>query len=67
MKKQFETYLINSEACTLKKNESYHLTRKVKNQVTFKCINIFENEFTQLPNFDYIFSRNMLIYFDTQT
>jgi len=50
-----------------KESESYHLTTKVKNQVTFKCINIFENEFTQLPNFDYIFSRNMLTYFDTQT
>jgi chemotaxis methyl-accepting protein methylase len=50
-----------------KESENYHLTTKVKNQVTFKCINIFENEFTQLPNFDYIFSRNMLIYFDTQT
>lgn len=30
-------------------------------------MNIFESEFQQLHKFDYIFSRNMLIYFDTPT
>lgn len=50
-----------------KENNLYQLNTKVKNQVKFKCINIFDTEFTSLGKFDYIFSRNMLIYFDTQT
>ncbi|MDQ7044230.1 MAG: CheR family methyltransferase [Sulfurimonas sp.] len=50
-----------------KKSNLYHLDDKVKNQVDFQCINIFEKEFELLGKFDYIFSRNMLIYFDYPT
>ena len=50
-----------SELCTK------DLNSEVKNQVTFKCMNIFDDDFKRLNKFDYIFSRNMLIYFDTET
>jgi len=50
-----------------KKEDKYHLNQEVKDKVTFMCINIFESKFQKLQKFDYIFSRNMLIYFDTKT
>jgi len=49
------------------KDEKYLLNEKVKYHVTFQKKNIFEPEFTALGKFDYIFSRNMLIYFDKKT
>jgi len=48
-------------------NGAHHLNQEVKNQVSFQCMNIFDEEFNRLGQFNYIFSRNMLIYFDTQT
>ncbi len=45
----------------------YMLSEKVKERVSFKKKNIFESEFTALGKFDYVFSRNMLIYFDKET
>ena len=48
-------------------DEKYILDEKVKSHVSFKKKNIFESEFTALGKFDYVFSRNMLIYFDKET
>ena len=50
-----------------KEQDIYHVNQEVKNQVSFRCVNIFEKEFEKLGKFDYIFSRNMLIYFDHDT
>lgn len=51
-----------------KKEENiYRLNEDIKKVVSFKCINIFGKEFAQLGKFNYIFSRNMLIYFDDDT
>ena len=45
----------------------YKLKDTIKSHVTFKLVNIFEQSFKGLGKFDYIFSRNMLIYFDKET
>jgi chemotaxis protein methyltransferase CheR len=50
-----------------KNEDRYDLKESVKNLVAFKVMNIFDHEFTMLGKFDYIFSRNMLIYFDLPT
>ena len=50
-----------------KEKDLYHLNEDIKRKVSFKCINIFDKEFAQLGKFNYIFSRNMLIYFDNDT
>ncbi len=50
-----------------KDDQKYHLNSEIKSQVSFKVINIFDDEFLKLPKFDYIFCRNMLIYFDMPT
>jgi chemotaxis protein methyltransferase CheR len=50
-----------------KENDSYVLSQVVKSLVIFKVTNIFDSSFTNIGKFDYIFSRNMLIYFDKQT
>ncbi|MCD6258463.1 MAG: protein-glutamate O-methyltransferase CheR [Helicobacteraceae bacterium] len=47
--------------------DMYALHQNIKNLVSFYVCNIFEAEFQNLGKFDYIFSRNMLIYFDTPT
>lgn len=48
----------------LQKNDFYFLHDKIKKHSTFKIVNIFDKDFNQLGKFDYIFSRNMLIYFE---
>ena len=45
----------------------YCLVEQVKRCVEFRCMNIFDPAFDSLGRFDVIFSRNMLIYFDTET
>lgn len=45
----------------------YALREPVKSQVTFKVINLFDPSFKNIGKFDFIFSRNMLIYFDKET
>jgi chemotaxis protein methyltransferase CheR len=45
----------------------YTLKESVKSQVTFKVINLFDASFLTIGKFDFIFSRNMLIYFDKET
>lgn len=50
-----------------KQEDKFALNDEVKRKVAFKVVNIFSAEFAQLEKFDYIFSRNMLIYFDAAT
>lgn len=50
-----------------KNAERYDLKASVKELVTFRVMNIFDPSFASLGKFDYIFSRNMLIYFDLPT
>ncbi len=45
----------------------YSLQNSVRSLVTFKQANLFDASFRQLGKFDFIFSRNMLIYFDKVT
>ncbi len=49
------------------KENLYILKEEIKASVTFRQINIFDKEFEALGKFDYVFSRNMLIYFDKET
>ena len=51
----------------VKKEEKYYLNQEVKALVTLKVTNLFDNDFSKLGKFDFIFSRNMLIYFDQET
>ena len=48
-------------------NNNYVLHDSIKSLVTFKQFNIFDDSLKTLGKFDFIFSRNMLIYFDTKT
>jgi len=48
-------------------NEKYLLKSSIKSLVNFKVANIFDPSFKNLGKFDFVFSRNMLIYFDAQT
>ncbi len=47
--------------------DKFTLKDIVKNQVSFRCTNIFDESLHQLRKFDFIFSRNMMIYFDHDT
>ena len=48
-------------------NDLYKLKESVKSLVSFKLMNIFDASFKNIGTFDFIFSRNMLIYFDKET
>lgn len=48
-------------------NDLYSLNNNIKNLVTFKLANLFDESFKRIGKFDYILSRNMLIYFDKET
>lgn len=48
-------------------NEKYILNQSVKSTVSFKILNIFDSTFSNIGRFDFVFCRNMLIYFDKQT
>jgi chemotaxis protein methyltransferase CheR len=50
-----------------KQNEKYLLTQNIKSLVSFKVVNIFDESLKSIGKFDFIFSRNMLIYFDKET
>jgi len=50
-----------------KKGSKYYLSNEIKQCVQLKTENIFSSSFKLLGKFDYIFSRNMLIYFDAET
>jgi len=47
--------------------ERYVLHDKVNSLVTFNLQNLFDGSFQHLGKFDFVFSRNMLIYFDKET
>ncbi len=48
------------------KDKSFQLKQDIKSLVAFKCSNIFDDSFQNLGKFDFVFSRNMLIYFDKE-
>ena len=48
-------------------NGKYSITQSLKSLVSFKVANIFDSSFKSIGKFDFIFSRNMLIYFDKET
>lgn len=48
-------------------NERYVLRDEIKSHVSFKLQNLFDSSFQSLGEFDFILSRNMLIYFDKET
>ncbi len=48
-------------------NGKYHLKQSIKSLVSFQMTNIFDSSFKNIGKFDFIFSRNMLIYFDKET
>lgn len=50
-----------------KVGEKYQLAPEIQSAVHFQVINIFSPQFLGLGKFDYVFSRNMLIYFDAPT
>ena len=45
----------------------YLLHESVKSQVSLKVLNLFDPSFKSIGKFDFILSRNMLIYFDKET
>jgi len=45
----------------------YKINNSVKSHVEFKKMNLFDTSFSSLGKFDFVFSRNMLIYFDGDT
>ncbi|MFA5455235.1 MAG: protein-glutamate O-methyltransferase CheR [Sulfurimonas sp.] len=50
-----------------KESGSYILKDVIKQHVTFILMNLFDPAFKSIGKFDFIFSRNMLIYFDQET
>lgn len=48
-------------------DDKYILGNEIKSLVSFKQFNLFDDALTHLGKFDFIFSRNMLIYFDKET
>jgi len=49
------------------KDNKYCLNQNIKSLVSFKVVNLFDASFNSLGKFDFVFSRNMLIYFDKAT
>lgn len=50
-----------------KSGDNYKINDSIKSLVRFEIANIFDPSFKNIGKFDYIFSRNMLIYFDKET
>jgi chemotaxis protein methyltransferase CheR len=49
------------------KDDLFKLKDEIKANVKFKRYNIFDKNISSLGKFDFVFSRNMLIYFDKET
>ncbi|MCX6053124.1 MAG: protein-glutamate O-methyltransferase CheR [Campylobacterales bacterium] len=47
--------------------EKYLLNDSIKSLVSFQLANLFDASFKNIGKFDFVFSRNMLIYFDQET
>ncbi len=50
-----------------KEGEFFILKNIIKDRVSFRCVNIFDESLSTLRKFDFVFSRNMMIYFDQET
>lgn len=50
-----------------KQENLFAINERVKSLVTFRVVNLFDPSFATIGKFDFIFSRNMLIYFDKET
>ncbi len=50
-----------------KTDQNYKLKDEIKSLVDFKVVNLFDDSFFALGRFDYIFCRNLFIYFDAKT
>ena len=50
-----------------KTDTKYIINQSLKSLVSFKIANLFDNSFKSIGKFDFVFSRNMLIYFDKET
>ncbi len=50
-----------------KKDDKYVLNHSLKALVSFRIANLFDSSFQNIGKFDFVFSRNMLIYFDKDT
>jgi len=48
-------------------NKKYRIKQGLKSLVSFQVTNIFDSSFKSIGKFDFIFCRNMLIYFDKET
>jgi chemotaxis protein methyltransferase CheR len=51
----------------IENDEFYALKNIIRDRVSFRCVNIFDKSLFTLRKFDFIFSRNMMIYFDHET
>lgn len=51
----------------IEKDDNFVLKENIKSLVDFQLANIFSESFQNLGKFDFVFSRNMLIYFDKET
>lgn len=51
----------------LSEEDRINVRSEVKKLVTFRVLNVFDEALFTLGSFDYIFSRNMMIYFDPPT
>lgn len=49
------------------KEGKYHLDERIKSSVTFQTFNLFDPMVKSIGKFDFVLSRNMLIYFDKET
>jgi len=58
-------YVINKYF--IKQDDKYILNSYIKSLVEFKVMNLFENSIYTLGKFDFIFCRNLFIYFDKPT
>tara|TARA_R110002095_G_scaffold135612_2_gene117582 strand:- start:392 stop:1171 length:780 start_codon:yes stop_codon:yes gene_type:complete len=51
----------------VQKDDKYYLDERIKSSVTFKTFNLFDPMVKSIGQFDFVLSRNMLIYFDKET
>jgi chemotaxis protein methyltransferase CheR len=51
----------------LEKEGAYHIDETIKNSVNFFQGNIFDKELLKMDKFDFIFCRNLFIYFDNES
>lgn len=58
---------IDQKKCFFSKiDDKFKIKKELFPKVTFKVINIFDNEFLKLGTFDIVLSRNMMIYFNKE-